>query len=131
MGHDEEESIENAYDDSTAAPGGLIVKLVTAPALTSDNLTVAEGGTATVTIGTAPTFNPEGLATYTLSGDTTVETVVASDANVTKTAVVTYAVNPTALAAYNAENGTNYSAADVTVPSPTSLTWKIGTVTSG
>lgn len=113
MGHDDEEIIDTALNDSTAA--FLTVTLKTAPTLASDSVALVEG-TATNTIATEPAFEPAVAKKGTVTGLT-------ADEAGTQTVVVPYVVDAAGLAAYNTAHNTDYVAAEVVLPAPTTLTW--------
>lgn len=114
MGHKADEEIDTAFNDSTAEK--LTVTVTTQPALNATTATInVETGKATVSLGTTPVCSPD-VVTYALTGN---EATEAGE----QTATVTYSVDDTKLAAYNTTYGRTYTAADVVLPTATTLAW--------
>lgn len=113
MGHKDGEEIETAFNDSTAEK--LTVTVTTQPVIETPKALV--DGTATTQLSTEPVCSPD-VVTFALSGNTATSTGE-------QTATVTYSVDTTKLAAYNATYDRSYTAADVVLPTAASLTWTV------
>lgn len=127
MGHNDNEDIETAKNDSTAV--SLTVALKTTPVM-GDVATAVEGAAVEATLTTQPAFEPDVAKIDTITGNT-IAAVATTDQGVEKTATVSYTVDSTKLATYNTAHGTDYVASEVVLPAATSLTWKVVEVTTG